>query len=184
MEAEYTPEISYENCEFFPKNYQMTFGNNDLAIEAPRFVAHNYGGGRAMHMSSEIIVSPEISLNMGRESIIQAMRGMAEQVEAPEPVRRKETSLENPYNSLGSGESDRFIGEGYFQYLPTGEFYSCFQEFDDHGLEIGDEVAAVLVTDYQDRLGNSYRDIPYGQVLQYVPSHALSEFPADHPDCR
>lgn len=178
MEAEHLPMLSYDDCEFMVKDIQTTFGENkDIAHEAAKFDAYNYGRGRALKIRTEIVVGTGISTSESVEVRNQKISMMVEQVDSPRTTNRVERKLETPHDSLGSKESGTLIGLPYFHFLPTGEYHGSFQNLQAHNIEKGEYVTAIMVVKYQDILGNSYLDIPYGHIFQYVPETPIHDFP-------
>jgi len=181
METNYLPMLSYDNCEFSPNGRQTTLDDSkDIVYEVPQFDVYNYGQGKSINIRSKIIIGSDLSPSMGRDIILEKMRDMAQKANLNTPAVRVDNSLEKPSTSLDQTEKATFRGKSDIKYLPTGETYENFQMFDPKDVEIGDHITAIIVVEYEDILGNKYRDVPYGIIIQYVPNVGLREFPVSH----
>ncbi|GAA0270004.1 hypothetical protein GCM10009000_102610 [Halobacterium noricense] len=172
------PMLSYGKREIVVTEVQEVFGEQDgFSHEAPKFEAYNYGQGRALNIRAEIVIDTEIQIQTPVEERIEKVREMARRADLSDSARRLSKGLEQPSDSLNSQEGDFFVGGSHFQYLPTGETHRSFQRFDLPGVNPGDPITWIVVVEYKDVLGNTYRDIPFGQILEYVPRTAINEFP-------
>lgn len=179
MEADYIPMLSYGDYEFVTTVSQLTLDDsNDIAHESAKFDAFNFGNGRALDIRTEIVVGIDVDLDEGIDDINEGLRKIAKAKGSPKPVTRENQNIENPRNSLEPEESDTFFGKQYFRYSPSNETYESFQEFESHDIETGEYATSLIIVEYKDLLGNSYVDVPYGQVFQYVPNTSLNQFPA------
>jgi len=178
MEADYVPMLSYDECQIIEQGVQETFGDQDNhSIEAPRFEAYNYGKGRALNIRAEIVVATGLPVGAPTEKRNKKVREIAREAEISEAVRRHDSRVDGPIDSLDAGDSDSFTGYAHFLHLSSGEFYDSFQTFKHPDISPGDPVTWILVVEYQDALGNTYRDIPYGRIVEYVTDTPLYEFP-------
>lgn len=183
MEADYIPMLSYANCRIAELEVQDTFGEKSgFSHEAPEFEAYNYGQGRALNIRAAMVVDTGIAVSTPVEERKEKIREMAREAKLSYSVRRSGGALEEPVDSLDSQEGDFFRGPTHFQFLPSQETYSSFQKFEDSDISPGESVTWILVVEYRDVLGNTYRDIPYGQIIEYIPGTPIHKFPTTGPN--